>query len=262
MRRFLAMLLLCLAPTAFAGKLHEQEIEYTADDVVMKGYLVYDDEIKHKRPGILVVHEWWGHNDYTRRRARMLAELGYVALAVDMYGDGRQAEHPQDAGKFSSEVMRNAEGARARFLAAREILAQHEAVDAKNIGAIGYCFGGAVVLNMARTGVDLKGVVSFHGALVTSTPAKAGVVKARVLVCHGAADNFTSKDDIENFKKEMKAARVNYTFKEYANAKHAFTNPAADANAEKFGIGLAYNEKADKDSWEDMKKFLTDVFKN
>ena len=157
---------------------------------MLKGYLAFDDSVEDKRPGVLVVHEWWGHNEYARKRARMLAELGYTALAVDMYGDGKEAAHPDDAAKFAGEVMQKMEVAKGRFAAAMKVLQNHETTHADRIVAIGYCFGGGVVLHMARFGVDLDGVVNFHGLLATSKPAQSGVVKAKILVCHGAEDQF------------------------------------------------------------------------
>jgi dienelactone hydrolase len=255
----LVFALLCSVGSTFA-EIKGEEVEYSSEGVTMKGYLVYDDAVHGKRPGILVVHEWWGHNDYARKRARMLAELGYTALAVDMYGDGKMAAHPQDAGKFSGELFANLPVAQARFLAAKKLLAAHESVDAENIGAIGYCFGGGIVLAMARRGVDLKGVVSFHGSLGTQEPAKAGDVKAKVLVCNGAADPFVPAKDIDAIKKEMKNAKVDFMLKSYAGAKHSFTNPEATESGKKFNLPLEYNAKADKDSWNDMKAFFKKAF--
>src|SRR5208283_2555459 len=169
--------------------IQERVIEYSAPGIVMKGYLAYDESIKGKRPGVLVVHEWWGLNDYSRKRARMLAELGYTALAVDMYGDGKQALDPDEATKLSSGVMKDFNAAVARFTAAQEYLKQQPTVDPSNIAAIGYCFGGGIVLNMARHGLDLKGVASFHGGLTAIKPARPGTVKAKMLILNGAADN-------------------------------------------------------------------------
>lgn len=257
--RWFAVVLLFAAAVSRA-EIKGEEVHYSSDGVTMKGYLAYDDGLKGKRPGILVVHEWWGHNEYARKRARMLAELGYTALAVDMYGDGKTASHPDDAGAFAGELFKNLPVAKARFLAAMELLKQHQTVDRENIGAIGYCFGGGIVLAMARMGVDLKGVVSFHGSLATQQPAQAGEVKAKVLVCNGAADPFVSKDDIESIKKEMKQAGVDFTFKNYPGAKHSFTNPDADSYGAKFNLPLAYNKKADRDSWNDMKAFFKRCF--
>jgi dienelactone hydrolase len=261
MHRLMLILLTVLFFASAHAEIKGEEVTYESDGIKLQGYLAYDTSTKDKRPGVLVVHEWWGHNEYARKRARMLAGLGYTALAVDMYGDGKQADHPEDAAAFSSEVAKDFPKAKARFMAAMEVLMKHTSVDAGRIGAIGYCFGGSVVLNMARAGVDLKGVVSFHGVLSPASPAKPGVVKARVLVCHGAADTFTPQNDIDDFRKEMKDAKVDLVFKEYADAKHSFTNPEADEKAEKFGMGLAYNEKADKQSWNDMKDFLKETFR-
>lgn len=237
-----------------------EEVSYTDNGTTMNGYLAYDDSIEGPRPGILVVHEWWGHNDYVRHRADMLAELGYTALAVDMYGDGKLAEHPDDAGKFAGEVMKNIDLGTARFLAARDLLAQHETVNAEHIAGIGYCFGGAVVLTMARGGVDLDGVVSFHGSLSSPVTAEAGGINAKVLVLHGGADQFISEEQVEAFKAEMDAAGADYEFVSYPGVLHSFTSPEADANAEKFGIPLAYDADADADSWERMQAFFKGLF--
>lgn len=237
-----------------------EEVEYKAGDTILKGYLAYDDAVKGKRPGVLVVHEWWGHNEYARKRARMLAELGYTALAVDMYGDGKQAAHPDDAGKFSSEVAKNLDLGMSRFMAGMRLLQGQKTVDKDKIAAIGYCFGGAVVLQMARAGVDLDAVVSFHGSLGTSLPAEPGKVKARVLVMNGADDPFVAAESIEAFKKEMSDAKVNYQFVSLAGAKHSFTNPEADGFGKKFNLPLEYNAAADKQSWEGMKQLFAEVF--
>lgn len=242
--------------------IHGEEVEYTADGVALKGYLAYDRSLDGPRPGVLVVHEWWGHNEYARKRARMLAELGYTALAVDMYGEGKQAAHPDEAGAFSSQVMQNLKVAKARFLAALELLKNHETTDPEQMAAIGYCFGGGVVLHMARMGVDLDGVVSFHGSLTTETPAQPGEVKAKILVCHGGADQFISDEQVEQFKEEMRKANVDFEFKVYEGATHSFTNPAADSLAQEFGIPIGYHPEADRQSWEDMKAFFNRIFED
>jgi len=242
------------------AKVKGKNVEYKANGVSFKGYLAYDDAVKEKRPGVIVVHEWWGHNAYARKRADMLAELGYVALAVDMYGDGKQAAHPDDAGKFAGEVMKNIDVAKARFLAAEDLLKKDTHTDASNIGAIGYCFGGGVVLNMARMGLDLKGVASFHGSLGAATKAEKGGIKARILACTGADDQFVPKEQVEKFEAEMKEAGADVKVVSYDGAKHSFTNPNADENGKKFNLPLAYNKKADKQSWEEMKKFFKTVF--
>ena len=256
----LVVLMLLGVVAAHAGVVGK-EVTYTADSLTMKGYLAYNDSIKDKRPGVLVVHEWWGHNDYARKRATMLAELGYVALAVDMYGNGRLANHPDDAGKFASEVMSNMPAMKARFMAAMGLLMKDEHVDPTQLSAIGYCFGGGVVLTMAREGADLKAVVSFHGSLSTQNPAEKGKVKAKILVCNGADDKYTPADGIKKFKNEMKSAGVDFKFVNYPGAIHGFTNPAATELGKKFNMSIAYNENADKKSWDEMQKLFKKVFK-
>jgi dienelactone hydrolase len=259
--RFALLAFMLLGVVASRAGVVGKPVEYSADGVTLKGYIAYDDKITDKRPGILVVHEWWGHNEYARKRADMLAALGYVALAVDMYGDGKQAAHPDDAGKFAGEVMKNMPAMKARFAAAEDLLKQHESVDPTQIGAIGYCFGGGVVLGMARSGADLKGVVSFHGSLATQGPAGEGSVKAKILVCNGEDDKFISAEDIKSFKSEMKSAKVDFKFINYPGAIHSFTNPGSTEMGKKFNLPLAYNEKADKKSWADMQGFFKRVFK-
>ena len=237
-----------------------KEVSYSDGETTLKGYLAFDSAIEGKRPAVLVVHEWWGHNDYARKRAEMLAELGYVALAVDMYGDGKTADHPKDAGAFAGEVMKNIETGEARFDAALKFLTEQPQADGKKTAAIGYCFGGAIALHMARVGKDLDAVASFHGTLAPQTSAEEGKVKARVLVCHGADDSFIPQEQIDAFQREMNDAGVDYQFESYPGAVHGFTNPGATALGEKFGINLAYNAEADAKSWEALKKLLKDVF--
>lgn len=236
-------------------------VDYRDDGVTMKGYLAYDRDLKGKRPGVLVVHEWWGHNEYARMRARMLAELGYTALAVDMYGEGKQALHPDDAGKFSSDLMKSLDVARSRFIAAENFLRNQPTVDPGRIAAVGYCFGGGVVLNMARQGRDLKGVASFHGGLTAAEPARAGSVKAKVLVLHGAEDRLITPEQIESFKREMTAAGADLRFVSYPGAMHSFTNPDADTYAKRFNMPLGYNAEADRSSWNELRGFLKTIFK-
>lgn len=259
-RLLLSLALLCLSATAFAT-VQSKEVRYAANGTTMKGYIAYDDAVKGKRPAVLVVHEWWGHNDYARKRANMLAELGYVALAVDMYGDGKQALHPDDAGKFAGEVSKNKPMAKARFEAAMKVLRKNKHVDSHKLAAVGYCFGGSVVLNMAREGEDLKGVASFHGGLGTDTPAEAGKVKAQVRSFTGADDKMIPSAQVDSFKQEMEKAGVNYKAVVYPGVMHSFTNPDADEYAKKFSLPLAYNAEADKDSWAQLKVFLADVLK-
>ena len=257
---FLSLALLCLAAPALAA-VQGKEVSYSANGTTMKGWLAYDDAVKGKRPAVLVVHEWWGHNDYARKRAEMLAGLGYVALAVDMYGDGKQAQHPDDAGKFSGEVAKNRPMAKARFEAAMKLLREQRNVDGGRMAAIGYCFGGSVVLNMAREGADLRGVASFHGGLGTDTPAQAGKVKAQVRVYTGVDDKMIPAAQVDAFKQEMEKAGVNYKVVSYPGAMHSFTNPDADEYGKKFDMPLAYNAEADKDSWAQLQSFLAEVLK-
>lgn len=255
----------CAAPQAFAPTgeptqdIRGEEVSYQAGGVTLKGYLAWNASQTGKRPGVLVVHEWWGHNEYTRERARQLAELGYTALAVDMYGDGKQAEHPADAQKFAGAVFSDLEGATARFRAAEELLKAHETSDGR-VAAIGYCFGGGVVLHMARFGLDLVAVASFHGSLGTTTPAEPGKVKAKIFVANGEADPMTTKEQIATFKKEMKDANVDLRYVDYPGAKHAFTNPGATALGEKFGLPLAYDANADAASWQALQSLLAEAF--
>lgn len=259
------LMVACLMLTGVAAHAGQdiagKPVDYTLGTTVMKGYLAYDRSVTGKRPGVLVVHEWWGHNDYARKRARMLAEMGYTALAVDMYGDGKQAMHPDDAKQFSAEALKDFDTARARFIAAMDLLKNQPSVDPGRIAAIGYCFGGGVVLNMAREGIDLKGVASFHGSLAPKNPVtRPGIIRAKVLVLHGADDKFISAEQIDAFKKEMTTAGADFRFIAYPEALHSFTNPDADEIAKKFNMGLAYNAQADRQSWEELNRFLLEIF--
>jgi dienelactone hydrolase len=252
--------MLMIAAAVAAQKIEGRSVEYTVGGITMKGYLAYDEKVQGKRPGVLVVHEWWGQDTYVRKRALMLAQLGYTALALDMYGEGRTAQHPDDAGKFASEVMKNFPVAKERFLAALEFLKKQPSVDPDRIAAIGYCFGGGVVLNMARQGVDLKGVASFHGSLAVVKPDQPTLTKAAVRVYNGADDKFSTPEQIEALKKEMDDQKVNFKFVNYPGAVHSFTNPEATEIGRKFKMPVAYNAKADKESWADMQQFLKEVF--
>jgi dienelactone hydrolase len=258
----LAFLTLVLASFVVArGDVIGKTVEYTAGGVALKGYIAYDNSFTGKRPAVIVVHEWWGVTDYPKKRADMLAKLGYVAFAADMYGDGKIADNPTDAQKYAGESMKDFSALKDKFSAAIDLLKKNELVDPSKIVAIGYCYGGGVVLNMARSGFDLKGVVSFHGNLAAAEPAQNGKVKAKILVCNGGADKFISEESIKNFNKEMKSAGVDFTFKSYKGALHAFSNPAATELGKKFNMPIAYNEKADKKSWAEMQKFLKTALK-
>ena len=235
------------------------EVIYSADTISMNGYFAHNQEGETKVPGILVIHEWWGHNDYARQRADMLGALGYVALAVDMYGDGKVAAHPEDAGKFAGMVMRDLPSAKARFEAAMNTLKNHPNVDPESIAAIGYCFGGSVALSMANAGYDLDAVAAFHSGVGLPIQAEAKP-SAKILVCNGADDPFVSPESIEAFKANMDGVEADYTYISYPGAVHSFTSKEADANGEKFGLPLAYNAEADSASWEEMKALFASAF--
>ncbi|MGK2862952.1 MAG: dienelactone hydrolase family protein [Chitinophagaceae bacterium] len=241
------------------SKLAEENVTYTGDGVTMNGFIVYDENKEGARPAVLVIHEWWGLNDYTKSRARQLADLGYIAMAVDMYGNGKTADNPDSAGKYATPFYSNPQMTKARFDAALEKLKSYSQTDATKIAAIGYCFGGAQVLNIARLGEDLKGVVSFHGNLL-GVPLDKNKLKANILVCHGAADPFVPQKEVDMFKQQMDSAGVKYTFKAYDGAVHAFTNPNATAMGEKFQIPIRYDAAADSASWNDMKEFFGKIF--
>ena len=243
-----------------AKDIRTEQIDYEANGVKLKGFVAWDANQPGPRPGVMVVHEWWGQTDYIRSRARMLAELGYTGFAVDMYGNGKTATHPDEAGKFMTEVLNNMDQGVARFTAAKKALEAQPGTDPSRIAAIGYCFGGAVVLEMARRGMDLKGVASFHGNLSTPSPAKPDAVKARILVLHGDDDVLIPQEQVDAFKSEMMNARANMKFLGYPGALHGFTNPEATANGKKYGLPLAYNKSVDEQSWAELKEFLAEVF--
>lgn len=245
--------------TATSSQLKEDNITYNGDNTTMNGYVVYNDSVQGKRPAVLVVHEWWGMNDYAKMRARQVAQLGYVAMAVDMYGNGQTASDPKGAMKLAGPFYQDPQLTKTRLDAALAELKTYPQVDTNNIAAIGYCYGGYVVLNAAKLGEPLKGVVSFHGNIGGVKPDK-NLLKAKVLVLHGEADSNVKKEEVDQFKKQMDSIGADYSFKSYPNAKHAFTNPNADSIENKYHIGVGYNEAADKQSWEAMKEFLQKLF--
>lgn len=262
MRLFLALCLLVSSALTHAA-IKTQEIPYqSTDGTKMIGYYAYDDALKGPRPGVLVVHEFWGLNDYAKRRARDLAGLGYSALAIDMYGGGKNTEHPKDAMAFMKEALKDSAVASARFQAGLDLLKKQPQTDPKKMAAIGYCFGGGVVLNAARQGVPLLGVVSFHGALATNTPATPGSVKAKILVEHGAMDSMITPDNVAAFKAEMDKAGADYKFVSLEGAKHGFSNPDADrlGHGDHGGPDIGYNKAADQSSWADMQAFFKKIF--
>jgi dienelactone hydrolase len=262
MRVFLALVLLALSGVSQAA-IQTREIPYqSADGTKLIGYYAYDDAIKGPRPGVVVVHEWWGLNDYAKRRARDLAGLGYSALAIDMFGDGKNTEHAKDAMAFMQAALKDSAAASARFQAGLDLLKKQPQTDPAKLAAIGYCFGGKVVLDAARQGVPLAGVVSFHGALVTNTPATPGSVKAKVLVEHGALDSMVTAQNVAAFKTEMDKANADYKFVTLEGAKHGFSNPEADrlSHGDHGGPDIGYSKTADEKSWADMQAFFKKIF--
>ena len=241
-------------------KIKEETVSYKIDTLNMSSYVFYDENIEGKRPAVLVVQEWWGLNDYIKRRARMLAEMGYIAMAVDMYGNGRMGNDPGAAQALATPFYMHPDMAKKHFDAALEELKKNPNVDQSKIAGIGYCFGGGVLLNLARMGEPLNGVVSFHGTLIGTPPDK-NLTKAEILVCHGEADSFVPKADVDKFKKQMDSIGKSYTFKSYPGATHAFTNPDATETGKKFKMPIEYNAAADTASWNDMKDFFGRIFK-
>lgn len=260
MKSMLALALFAFSQASFAA-IVGKDVQYPAGDTVMKGYLAYDDAIKGRRAGVLVVPEWWGVNDYGRKRARMLAEQGYVALVVDMYGGGQTAANPKDAGILAGGVNKNPSVALARFQAAEKFLGKQASVKKGELAALGYCFGGGVVLNMARLGEPLKAVVSYHGVLASDIAIKQGDVKAKLRVFNGAADPLVPPAQVDSFKTDMDNAKVDYKLVNYPDAKHTFTNREADSYAAQFGLPLKYDTNADSDSWTQTLEFLKTTFK-
>ncbi len=239
---------------------HTEIVTLMVDDTELVLLLAQPATAAGRRPGVLVLPEWWGMTDYPKRRARMLAELGYAALAVDMYGGGQTADNPDDAGRLMNGVMGDIGAAEARLKAALEYLQSRPNVDPERMGAIGYCMGGALALHAARIGLPLAGVVSFHGALGSFHQPAPGGVHAKILVCHGGADALVPEDTVAAFKQEMTEAGAEFKFVTYPGALHGFSNPAADANGRKFGLPLAYDADTDRKSWQAMQDFLEEVF--
>jgi len=243
--------------SAASAEVKTKVVDYTVGGTALQGFIAWDDASAGKRPGVLVVHEWWGHNEHARNAARRLAEAGYVGFALDMYGKGKVATHPDDAMKFMTEATKDPAAVDARFNAALAELKKDPHVDPERVGAIGYCFGGTIVLIQARQGADLDVVASFHGGLGSMAPVKPGAVKARVLVYTGAADPMIPAEQVEAFRKDMAAAGAKVDIVTYPGAKHGFTNPAAGS----FGMdALAYDAAADKASWAAMLKAFKEVF--
>lgn len=261
MRTLIAMMMagaaIMAADSGVRAAVQTKAVEYKDGDVVLEGFLAWDDAVKGKAPGVLAVHEWYGLNDYAKGRAKQLAEMGYAAFAVDMYGKGVLAKTPDEAREQSGKVKGDRKLMRRRVNAGLEAFRKQEQVDPKRVAAIGYCFGGTTVLELARSGADVLGVVSFHGGLDTPDPADAKNIKAKVLVLTGADDPSVPPKQVEAFEDEMRKGGVDYSVTAYGGAVHAFTNPATGDDPSK---GAAYNAKADKRSWQAMKDFFAEIF--
>ncbi|QDT55066.1 Carboxymethylenebutenolidase [Caulifigura coniformis] len=222
-----------------------------------KGFLAWDDASTEKRPGILVVHEWWGLNEYARERAKELAAEGYIAFAADMYGDGKTAEHPQEAQKMAGMVRQNVDEWVKRATAALDVLKSQPQCDSSKLASIGYCFGGSTALQLAFSGADLKAVASFHGALPVPTADQVKKTKATILVCHGAQDSFIPEETIQQFRAALDAGGADWEMDYYAGAQHSFTVISADALGLK---GMKYDAEADKRSWARLQGLLKEKF--
>lgn len=241
------------------SNIKEETVTYSQDGVTYKSYVAYDENIKGKRPIIMVIPEWWGLNDYPKMRARMLAELGYFAMAVDMFGDGKIANNPKEAQDLTGPFYMDPTLTKSRIEKAIKEAEMFPQADPANIAGIGYCFGGYAILNAAKLGADLQGVVSFHGGLGGVVPIK-GLLNAKILICQGADDKFVSMKDLDLLTHQLDSIGADYSVKIYPNATHAFTNPASTENGKKFNMPIAYNADADRDSWNDMKMFLNKLF--
>jgi dienelactone hydrolase len=247
-----------LTSTHALAAIQTKVVEYKHGNTVLEGYLAYDDDINGKRPGVLVVHEWNGLQSYVKKRTEELAKLGYVAFAADIYGKGIRPKNQQESATQAAIYRQDRQLMRARANAGLEVLQKNELTDAKRIAAIGYCFGGGTVLELARSGADMAGVVSFHGNLDTPNSRDAKNIRAKVLVLHGARDPYVPLEQVKAFELEMQQAKVDWQFISYPRAVHSFTNPEAGYDP---ATGAAYNEYADGRSWQAMKQFFAKVFR-
>lgn len=254
----IAPVVVLTASTQALAAIQKKTVEYRDGNTVLEGYLAYDDAIQGKRPGVLVVHEWNGLGSYTKERTEQLAELGYVAFAVDMYGKGIRPKNPEESGAQANIYRSNRQLMRSRANAGLVVLQQNPLTDSNRIAAIGYCFGGGTVLELARSGANIAGVVSFHGNLDTPNPSDAKAIKAKVLVLHGANDPYVPAEQVAAFESEMRQADVDWQLMAYGGVVHSFTNPEAGNDPSK---GVAYNEAADKRSWAAMKQFFAEIFR-
>jgi dienelactone hydrolase len=258
MKALIPILLTLTGALTAAAQIHTETIEYKHGDTVLEGYLAYDSSIIGKRPGVLIVHQWKGLTDYEKKRAAMLAKLGYNVFALDIYGKGIRPQSSQEAGAQAGKYKSNRELLRARAQAGLAVLQKHELTDPKRVAAIGYCFGGTTVIELARSGADVAGVVSFHGGLDSPHPEDGRNIKCKVLALHGADDPNVPPKDLAAFEDEMRQAKVDWQLVKYGGAVHSFTDWNAGDNPQQ---GAAYNEKADRRSWEAMKEFFAEIFK-
>ena len=257
--RWMTGVLIAAALTAQAqADVKTKAVTYTHDGVTFKGHLAWDDATVGKRPGILVVHEWWGINEYAKKRAEQLAALGYVAFAADMYGDGKTTDNPKESGQWAGALRKDIKTWRGRAAASLKVLEDDDKVDAAKLASIGYCFGGSTSIMLAHTGANVKAVVSFHGALLVPEADQAKAIKAKILICHGADDAFIPEETIQKTKAAYDANKVDYLFESYPGAVHSFTVRGADDRGNK---GMRYDEKADKQSWESMRKLFKERLK-
>lgn len=257
MRQLMIGLTVMLVAASAEAAVQSKTVTYKHGDLECKGFVAWDDAVQGKRPGVLVVHEWWGLDEYARSRAQQLAKLGYVAFACDMYGEGKTTEHPQDAGKMAATVRMNVENWRKRAQVALEVLKAQPQCDNGKLAAIGYCFGGSTALQLAYSGADLKAVATFHAALPAPTADEAKAVKARILVCHGGADTFIPEAAIAAFRESLDKAGKKYEFVSYPGVVHSFTVPGADARNIN---GMKYDKHADEDSWQRMTNLFAEQF--
>jgi dienelactone hydrolase len=257
MKKLLPVMLAVACALSAQAKIITQSVEYKQGDSTLEGYLAYDDSISGKRPGVLIVHQWMGLTDYEKHRAEQLAQLGYVAFCADIYGKGIHPKDTSEAGAQAGKYKGDRALLRARVNAGLDALEKNELVDTKHVAAIGYCFGGTTVIELARSGANIAGIVSFHGGLDSPTPADGKNIKCKVLVCHGADDPYVKPADLAAFEDEMRQANVDWTLIKYGGAVHSFTQPMAGNDNSK---GAAYNERADRRSWAAMKLFFAGIF--
>lgn len=247
--------LACASPLHAAIK--SETVEYKQGDVMLEGVLTYDDALKGPLPGVLIVHQWKGLSDYEKKRAEMLAKLGYVAFCADIYGKGIRPQTVPEAGAQAGKYKSDRALLRQRVNAGLETFRKQSNVDTKRIAAIGYCFGGTAAIELARSGAGVSGVVSFHGGLDSPAPADGRNIKCKVLACHGADDPFVKPSDLAAFQEEMKQSGADWQLVQYGGAVHSFT----DWNADGAIPGAKYDKRADGRSCEDMKQFFAEIFR-